>query len=172
MHFPTEKNAFSRFLSEKCSENKVRNATAGDFSSRRGRVLRRGHPAPLLLQLAHRRVLLGAAEGGVAPCHRGCPIRNERRRRSATCGGLLHRSIGQTLEGSFAAVSKPNFATKYAFESSRRDLHSALLCTALQSQLLSKKCLFESFSLHSEKFSIKNEKISKIALAFFEIPIV
>ena len=32
-------------------------------------------------------------------------------------------SIGQTLEGSFSAVSKRNFARKYAFESSRRDLH-------------------------------------------------
>ena len=35
------------------------------------------------------------------------------------------------LEGSFSAVSKPNFASKYAFESSRRDLHNALLCTVL-----------------------------------------
>ena len=44
---------------------------------------------------------------------------------------LLHRSIGQTLQGSFSAVSKPNFASKYAFESSRRDLHNicfAQLC--------------------------------------------
>ena len=41
------------------------------------------------------------------------------------------RGIGQTLQGSFSAVSKPNFASKYAFESSRRDLHNALLCTAL-----------------------------------------
>ena len=40
----------------------------------------------------------------------------------------------QTLPGSFSAVSKRNFASKYAFESSRRDLHNALLCTALQSQ--------------------------------------
>ena len=32
--------------------------------------------------------------------------------------------------------SKPNFATKYALESSRRELHNALLCTALQSQFL------------------------------------
>ena len=37
---------------------------------------------------------------------------------------------GQTLQGSFSAVSKPKFASKYAFESSRRDLHNALLCTA------------------------------------------
>ena len=41
--------------------------------------------------------------------------------------------IRQTLEGSFSAVSKPNFASKYAFESSRRDLHNALLCTAPKS---------------------------------------
>ena len=40
-------------------------------------------------------------------------------------------AIGQTLEGSLSAVSKPTFASKYAFESSRRDLHNALLCTAL-----------------------------------------
>ena len=32
------------------------------------------------------------------------------------------------------AVSKPNSARKYALESSRRDLHNALLCTVLQSQ--------------------------------------
>ena len=38
------------------------------------------------------------------------------------------------FQGSFSDVSKPNFARKYAFESSRRDLHNALLCTALQSQ--------------------------------------
>ena len=41
------------------------------------------------------------------------------------------RGVGQTLQGSFSAVSKPNFARIYAFESSRRDLHNALLCTAL-----------------------------------------
>ena len=45
------------------------------------------------------------------------------------------RGFGQTLEGSFSAVSTPNFANKYAFESSCRDLYNALLCTALQSQL-------------------------------------
>ena len=37
----------------------------------------------------------------------------------------------QTLEGSFSAVSKPNFASKYLLESSRRDLHNALLCNVL-----------------------------------------
>ena len=48
-------------------------------------------------------------------------------------------SIGQTLQGSFSAVSKPIFATKYSLESSRRDLHNTLLCTALQSQFFHQK---------------------------------
>ena len=37
----------------------------------------------------------------------------------------------ETLEGSFSAVSKPNFASKYVLESSRRHLQKALLCTVL-----------------------------------------
>ena len=48
--------------------------------------------------------------------------------------GDLYAESGQTLQGSFSAVLKPNFASKYALESSRRDLHNALLCTALQPQ--------------------------------------
>ena len=44
----------------------------------------------------------------------------------------------QILEGSFSAASKPDFASKHAFESSRRALHNALLCTALESHFLSK----------------------------------
>ena len=51
----------------------------------------------------------------------------------------LHRSIGQTWPGSFSAVSKPNFASNYAFESSRRDLHNAFLCTALQYHFFNQK---------------------------------
>ena len=43
----------------------------------------------------------------------------------------LYAESGQTLQGSFSAVSKPNFAIKYSLESSRRDLHKALLCTVL-----------------------------------------
>ena len=43
----------------------------------------------------------------------------------------MRSSIGQTVPGSFAAVSKPKFARKYAFENSRRDLHNALFCTGL-----------------------------------------
>ena len=46
--------------------------------------------------------------------------------------------LRQTLESSFSAVSKPNFASKYSLESSRRDLHNALLCTALKSHFFQK----------------------------------
>ena len=49
--------------------------------------------------------------------------------------GLTQLSYYLTLKGSFSAVSKPNFAIKYAFESSRRDLHKALLCTVLKAQI-------------------------------------
>ena len=42
-------------------------------------------------------------------------------------------------EQSFSAVSKPNFASKYACESSRRDLHNALLCTVLVGSVWVKK---------------------------------
>ena len=42
----------------------------------------------------------------------------------------IFRKFCKFLAGSFSAVSKPNFASKYAFESSRRDLHNALLCAA------------------------------------------
>ena len=44
---------------------------------------------------------------------------------------LTQLSNHLTLKGSFSAVSKPDFASKYAFESSRRDLQNALLCTVL-----------------------------------------
>ena len=36
-----------------------------------------------------------------------------------------------TLKGSFSAVSKPAFASKYSWEGLRRDLQHALLCTVL-----------------------------------------
>ena len=52
--------------------------------------------------------------------------------------GLTELSNYLTLKGSFSAVSKPNFASTHAFESSRRDLHKALFCTALQSQFFVK----------------------------------
>ena len=49
--------------------------------------------------------------------------------------GDLYTESGQTLQGSLSASSKPIFATKYSFESSRRDLHNTLLCTALESDV-------------------------------------
>ena len=39
--------------------------------------------------------------------------------------------LPQTSRGSFSAASTPIFASKYSLESSRRDLHNALLCTVL-----------------------------------------
>ena len=54
-----------------------------------------------------------------------------RRARFMTGGGIACL-LRQTLESSFSAVSKPTSARKYAFESSRRDLYNALLCTALK----------------------------------------
>ena len=65
----------------------------------------------------------------------------------------------QTLNGSFSAVSKPHFAIKYAFESSCRDLHNALLCTALQSQF---------FVKHLPILFCKFCKILAKILAFFK----
>merc|ERR1712094_69686 len=47
--------------------------------------------------------------------------------------GDLYAESGQTLQGSFSVVSKPNSGSKYSLESSRRDLHNALLCTVLES---------------------------------------
>ena len=53
--------------------------------------------------------------------------------------GDLYTESGQTLQGSFSAVSTPIFASKYALESSLRDLHNALLCTVLVGSVWVKK---------------------------------
>ena len=55
--------------------------------------------------------------------------------------GLTQLSNYPTLKGSFSAVSKPNFASKYSLElgsmeSSHRDLQNALLCTVLECTVL------------------------------------
>ena len=52
------------------------------------------------------------------------------------------QNFGKFLAGSFSAVSKRNFARRYALESSRRDLHNALLCTALKSHFFLKMLEF------------------------------
>ena len=91
---------------------------------RQGHVELREHPG-----------LGGAAAGGAGL---GGPLRGLVR--SAGVVAEQSRSgLRQTVEGSFSAVSKPNFASKYTLESSRRDLHNALLCTALKSYF-SKNC--------------------------------
>merc|ERR1712118_109094 len=46
----------------------------------------------------------------------------------------IPRARTSELQGSFSAVSKPNFASKYSLDSARRDLHNALLCTVFESQ--------------------------------------
>ena len=64
------------------------------------------------------------AESG-AGCRRG----PARRRKPMLA--LTQLSNYLALKGSFSAVSKPNFASKYALESSHRDLQNALLSTVL-----------------------------------------
>ena len=50
--------------------------------------------------------------------------------------GLTQLANYLTLKDSFSAVSKTNFASEYALESSRRDLQNALLCTVLVGSVL------------------------------------
>ena len=50
----------------------------------------------------------------------------------------------ETWQGSFSAVSKPNFASKYSFESSWRDLQDLHAFARLQSQII---CKFSSNKL-------------------------
>ena len=57
--------------------------------------------------------------------------------------GFGGRQARQTLEGSFSSLSKPMFASKYSFESSRRDLRNTHFCTDLRSQ--SFKCKLSFF---------------------------
>ena len=68
----------------------------------------------------------------------------------------------QTSRALFSAVSTPIFASKYSLESSRRDLHNALLCTVLQTQNFTKnrqkhfaieKLNFRFFSSSSSNFT-------------------
>ena len=71
----------------------------------------------------------------------------------------------RTLSGSFSAVSKPIFASKYSLESSRRDLHNALLCTVLESIIISKFSLkiAEFFAVFSPKFRKFCENITEFS---------
>ena len=73
--------------------------------------------------------------GGRARARRGAAPRAARPRPSLKGSisnlTLIFHPNEQTLQGSFSAVSTPNFARKYSLESSRRGLHSAILCTFL-----------------------------------------
>ena len=75
-----------------------------------------------LLQMARReiRTCISAKRCGEP----GGSVRGER----ANLKGLVLGGGGGRPD---SAVSKPNFARKYALESFRRDLHNALLCTVL-----------------------------------------
>ena len=88
-------------------------------------------------QVGYAAVLMEADDGRGLVHYRGV-IRSVIR--SDPRGDPIGKTVQVTLRGSFAAVSKPNFASKYAFESSRRDLHNALLCTALQSHFFLRIC--------------------------------
>ena len=63
------------------------------------------------------------------PCGpRGRAAAQARFRSSAALSGGVRRDRRRNLrEGSFSAVSKPNFASEYAYESPRRDLHNLLV---------------------------------------------
>ena len=91
-------------------------------------------------------------------------------------GKLLMRSIRftsfirtLTSRGSFSAVSTPIFATKYSLESSRRDLHNALLCTVLDFYLISNVWIFlVKCLLFFLIFAKKIADFSKLLLNFAE----
>ena len=53
-------------------------------------------------------------------------------------GGVNMWKLNQTLRGSFSAVSKPNFASKYSLESSWRDLQDLHAFAPLRPQYFSK----------------------------------
>ena len=79
-----------------------------------------------LLESRDRVEALGLADGDMLLMHVRSTGQQPAAHHSYRVLELLH-----TLKGSFSAVSKPNFAIKYTLESSRRDLHNALLCTVL-----------------------------------------
>ena len=76
------------------------------------------------------------ATSHVGDVRRGLPV--GRRCPSPTLA-LTQLSNYLTLKGSFSAVSKPKFTSKYALESSRRDLQNALPCTVLVGSVWVKK---------------------------------
>ena len=82
--------------------------------------------------------------------------------------GDLYTESGQTLQGSFSSISKPIFASKYSLESSRRDLHNTLLCTAFQSQIFFKNFveILRNFARFSLNFAEKIANFHEISPEF------
>ena len=117
-----------------------------------------------------RELLAALTFGSAASCARAPLARSEARYFFDVLWpmlGLTQLSNCLTLKGSFSSVSKPNFASKYAFESSRRDLHNALLCTALQSHFLSKFSILPNISLKNKSLKFcKFGRISRISENF------
>ena len=71
-------------------------------------------------------------------------------------GGVNMWKLNQTLSGSFSAVSKPNFASKYSLESSWRDLQDLHAFAPLRPQYFSNfsSKFFGVFEIrHAEKFN-------------------
>ena len=64
------------------------------------------------------------------------PQRGNASRTWGICNNNFYAENGHTLRGSFSAVSKPMFATKYSSDSSRPDLHNALHSSVLKPLLL------------------------------------
>ena len=76
--------------------------------------------------------------------------------------------------GSFSAVSKPNFASKYSLESSLRDLHNALLCTVFESQFFRQtiakfSSFFSQFLLFFRDFARFFRNFAKFLPEFLKI---
>ena len=107
---------------------------------------------------------------GVARSGRGTYVKIK------SLGGVNMWKLNQTLNGSFSAVSKPNFASKYSLESSWRDLQDLHAFAPLRPQYfieffgvfkirLTKK--FDFFQT-SSWFSLIFMKFARIFLDFLE----
>ena len=69
--------------------------------------------------------------------------------RLAWAGGRRTRQPTPQCSGPFSAASKPNFASKYSFESSRRDLNNTLLCTPLKPHFCQKNSRIKNHFLQT-----------------------
>ena len=67
-------------------------------------------------------------------------------------GGVGSRQVGQTLEGSFSAVSTPIFASKYAFFSIFRDVQDSYTFAPLRHSKFADFCNFWKNSVNFPDF--------------------